>query len=290
MRDSTRGAQLMLLSGAAFAAMGACVRLAGERGIPVLEIIAVRAAISLALSALAAWRRRVPLLGRRRGLLLARGAVGFASLAAFYYALVHLPLAEATLLQYLHPMFTALLAFLLLGERPGLGALLCTALSLAGLAAMAVPAVGSGAEWPALAVAAGVAGALGSGLAYTLVRRLAASEDPAVIVLYFPLVCLPATLLLGWRDFVWPSGSTWGILVLVGVFTQLGQVALTRAMQVETAARATAFSYSQVVFAALLGGWLFGEWPDGRTLAAGALILAGAVANLLCRPAPGVGR
>ena len=56
-------------------------------------------------------------------------------------------------------------------------------------------------------------------------------RHPSVIVLYFPMVCLPGTLLLGVSDFVWPTVNGWWVLLGVGCFTQLGQLALTRAMQ-----------------------------------------------------------
>ena len=106
--------------------------------------------------------------------------------------------------------------------------------------------------WPVLA---GLGGALGSGIAYTLVRKLVATEHPSVIVLYFPLVCLPGTLLLGGGDFIWPTAAGWWVLLGVGCFTQFGQLALTKAMQLDAASRVTSLSYVQIIFAAVLGGW-----------------------------------
>ena len=112
------GARYMLGSALAFALMGACVKFAGARGIPVLEIIAARALISLVLVDGDVRRKGIPALGTHRLLLFSRGLVGFIALTGVYYALVHLPIAEASVLQYLHPMFTALIALLWLKERP----------------------------------------------------------------------------------------------------------------------------------------------------------------------------
>ncbi|GIS01643.1 MAG: hypothetical protein CM15mP103_01940 [Gammaproteobacteria bacterium] len=122
------------------------------------------------------------------------------------------------------PVFTALLAFLFLAERPTTATLACIALSLLGLACIVSPYwVASDATpaplWP---VIAGLGGAFGSGVAYTLVRKLVTTEHPSVIVLYFPLVCAPGTLLLGGADFVWPTAAGWWVLLGVGCFTQLG--------------------------------------------------------------------
>lgn len=281
------GARYMLLSAFAFALMGASVKFAGQQGIPVLEIIAARALVSLVLSYADVRRKRIPLFGTHHLLLFLRGLVGFVSLTGVFYALVHLPIAEASVLQYLHPMFTALIALLWLKERPTLATLLCIALSFIGLLVMVRPAFlfgGSGAGYDTLAVTIAIAGAFGSGLAYTIVRRLSRVEDPSVIVFYFPLVCLPATLILLGDDFVMPQGWSWLSLLLVGLFTQVGQIALTHAMRVETASRAGSFSYTQVVFAAVIGIVAFGEVPGTWTLAGAGLILLGALVNILWKP------
>ena len=95
-------------------------------GIPLLQIIFVRAAISRRVVSRGhspLWRASV--LGNKRGLLFARGFFGFAALTGVFYALIHLSMAQATLLQYLHPVFTALLAFLFLAERPTVATLSC---------------------------------------------------------------------------------------------------------------------------------------------------------------------
>ena len=280
------GARYMLLSALAFALMGMCVKIAGYQGIPVMEIIAARAAVSLVISYLDVRRKNISIWGNHKPLLLARGLVGFVSLTGVFYALVHLPFAEASVLQYLHPMFTALLALLLLRERPTAGTLVCIALSFAGLVVMVQPdfLFGSGSvEYDMLAVMIAIAGAFGSGLAYTIVRKLGASEDPSVIVFYFPLVCLPGTILLAGDEFIWPSGWTWLVLLLVGIFTQVGQISLTLAMQTETASKATSLSYSQVVFAAILGILVFDEIPGPWTILGAAMIMLGALVNIFWR-------
>jgi drug/metabolite transporter (DMT)-like permease len=283
------GPRYMLLSAASFALMGCLVKLAGSWHVPLLQIIFVRALVSIVLSLWDIARARVHPLGRRRGLLFARGLAGFIALTGVFYAILHLPYAQATVLQYLHPVFTALLAFCFLAESPTRATLACIILSLIGLGWMVSPYF-DGAERtaiPLLAIIAGLGGALGSGIAYTLVRKLVTTEHPSVIVLYFPMVCLPGTLLLGFDDFVWPTPEAWLALIGVGVFTQLGQLSLTRAMQFDSASRTTSLSYLQIVFAALLGWTIFGEMPTTATVIGASLILLGAfISALLQRPSP----
>jgi drug/metabolite transporter (DMT)-like permease len=136
-----------------------------------------------------------------------------------------------------------------------------------------------------VALLAGLGGALGSGVAYTLVRKLVATEHSSVIVLYFPLVCIPGTLILGAEDFIWPTATGWVILAGIGCFTQLGQVALTKAMQWDSASRATSLSYVQILFAAVLGWCFFDETPAFTTLLGSGFILLGAGINFWLQPA-----
>ena len=280
------GPRFMLISALAFALMSALVKEAGQLDIPLLQIIFVRAVISVALSLADIFRAGVHPLGHRRVLLFGRGLSGFLALTGVFYALLHLSMAQATLLQYLHPVFTAVLAFVFLAERPTAATLACIALSLLGLLCMLAPYWESGSQAPASLwpIIAGLAGALGSGIAYTLVRKLVATEHPSVIVLYFPLVCVPGTFLLGGADFVWPTVTGWWVLLGVGCFTQIGQLALTKAMQLDAASRVTSLSYVQIIFAAVLGWSVFGEVPTQATFLGGGLILLGAVVSAWMQP------
>ena len=276
----------MLISALAFALMAALVKEAGQLGIPLLQIIFVRALVSVVLSLIDTGRARVHPLGNRKALLFARGLSGFLALTGVFYALFHLSMAQATVLQYLHPVFTALLAFLFLAERPTTATLACIALSLLGLACMVMPYWTASDATPALLwpVIAGLGGAFGSGVAYTLVRKLVMTEHPSVIVLYFPLICVPGTLLLGGEDFIWPTVAGWWVLLGVGCFTQLGQLTLTKAMQLDAASRVTSLSYVQIIFASILGWLAFGEIPTQATLLGGGLILMGAIVSAWLQP------
>jgi drug/metabolite transporter (DMT)-like permease len=276
------GIRFMLLSAFAFSVMGAFVKLAGTR-LPTSELITARALVTLIVSALLLRRRRLSPWGHRRGLLFVRGCFGFCGLCCVYYALTHLPLAEATVLQYLHPVFTAMLAARLIAEVPTRRVLFSIALSLTGALLVARPSLLFGqatAPLDALGVAAAIAGAVFSALAYVTVRKLNQTEDPDVITFYFPLVALPASLPALATDAVLPTGVEWLWLLLLGLATQVGQIALTYGMKTETASRATSFSYMQIVFATLLGAAVFGELPHPLTLVGMALIVAAMLLNL----------
>jgi len=272
----------MLLSAFAFAVMTACVKLVGTHNIPVFEIVAARAIISLFISYIDIKRKKIAVWGNNKKLLLARGMTGSLALICVYYAVTTLPLAEATLLQYTYPVFTALLAFFLLKEKIQRSTLLCIVLSLLGLVVMVMPnlSVTSGATLPWFSVFVALLGALGSALAYVIVKRLSTTEDSSVIIFYFPLIALPLSLTLLGDDFVMPNTEALLLLLFVGIFTQIGQVGITKAMQSEVATKVTAFSYVQVVFSIIFGFIIFNEVPSAWTLSGGALIIIGALINV----------
>ena len=280
------GMRYMILSAFGFSLMAVCVKLASTQGIPVLEIVAARALVSLVLSYIDVRRKGIPLLGHKKHLLLSRGAVGALALMCVYYAITHLPLAEATVLQYLHPMFTAVLALIFLKEHIQISTMLSILFSFLGLLLVARPEFLFGviqSDFSLLAICAAVLGAFGSAVAYVFVRKLNETEDSSVIIFYFPMVALPISLGLLGGDFVMPSGWAWLTLLFVGIFTQIGQIGLTKAMKTETASKATAFSYLQVIFAMILGWAIFGEIPDVWVILGGGFIIFGAILNVFMK-------
>ncbi len=275
------GVRFMVLSAFGFALMSATVKHVSLHGIPVFEIVAARALVSLVISYLDVKRKRISVWGNNKRLLLARGAVGTFALMCVYYSVTTLPLAEATIFQYIHPAFTALLAVFFLKERIQHSTFVCIALCLLGVYVMIQPETGASVEdtLPTVSVVAALLGALGSSVAYVIVRKLSQTEDSSVIIFYFPLVALPASILLMGDNFVMPDLYLTIMLVLVGVFTQIGQVGMTKAMQTQEAGKASAYSYIQIIFSGLIGIVVFGELPSVWTYIGGSLIVTGALIN-----------
>lgn len=275
----------MLASALSFSLMAVCVRAVGNR-IPVAEVVLARAMVSLPLSWWLLRRARIPPLGNRRGLLVIRGVLGTAALYCVFAAVVRLPMATATVLQYLYPTLTAALAWLLLGERVAPRLVAAMLLGWLGVLAIAAPSsslIPGGASDP-VALLLALAGALLTALAYTLVRQLGSSEHPLVIVLYFALMAVPLSLPAVLLEPVWPTAREAAWLVGMGLFTQLGQMGVTQGLTGLPAARATALSYAQVMFATLWGWLFFAETIELRTVI-GALAVMGA--TLLSQPPPG---
>lgn len=279
-----KSAWYMLLSAFAFALMAVCVKVANSSyHIPVLEIVAARAIVSILLSYFDIRRKKISVWGNNTSLLIARGTVGAFALIFVYYAISTLPLAEATILQYLHPALTAILALLFLKEHIQRSTITCILFGLVGLFIMIQPNFNhdSHHHYSWISIGAGLLGAFGSAVAYVIVKKLTKTDDSSVIIFYFPMIALPISIILLGSDFVVPSLAATGILLLVGVFTQIGQVGLTKALHCADASKATAFAYVQVIFSILIGWLYFSEVPVLTTIIGGGFIMAGAVINVL---------
>lgn len=273
-----RGVGYIVASAFAFSIMTSLVKAAGQR-LPSQEIVAARALVSLLLSWILVRRAGLSPWGTHRRLLFLRGLLGYLALSCVFHAVASMPLADATVIQYLYPLFTAVMATVVLGEKPTARIAVAGLASLAGVALVARPSFLFGAVETAprlLDVSIAVAGAFFTAVAYVGVKRLVDLEHPLVIVFYFPLVTLPATFPFLWHSAVMPTGWEWLLLLGVGVATQAGQVWLTMGLQFESATRATALTYTQVVFATAWGAVLFGEMPDHYSILGALLVVSGA--------------
>jgi drug/metabolite transporter (DMT)-like permease len=267
------------MAGAAigFSLMSLFVKIAGQR-LPTAEVVLARGAVIVVVTRAMLWRAGVAPWGTRRKLLLLRGLFGFAAVGCFYYAIAHIPLADATVIQYTNPVWTALLAAAVLDERLRPVEVVGTAACLAGVLLVARPSFLFGAESAHLdPLVAGVAlaGSILSAAAYVTVRKLGESEDPLVIVFYFALVSTLGSLPVAATEAVWPTRGEWLALLGVGVTAQAAQLLMTHGLKRERAGRAMAVGYLQIVFAGLWGALFFAEIPGPWSFAGAALVVAG---------------
>lgn len=293
-----RGVWLLAASAFMFSIMGVLVKSTGRR-LPTEELILGRSAVALGLGWATVRTLGVSSWGRRRGLLVVRGWLGFGAMACFFYALTHMPLADATVIFYTGPIFTALLASALLAERVDSGVVIAALISIVGVAIIGRPRFiielldlssiarepGERSPITGLAVGAALAGAILAACSWVSVRALTRTEHPAVIVWYVPLIGTPIILLAALPGFVWPTASEWLALLAIGASAHTARIWFTRGMAIHTAGRSsTISSYLQVAFAVLWGAVLFAEIPDRYTLIGLGLIVV-AMATVAVRTA-----
>lgn len=271
------GIRYMAAAAFFFSIMSLLVKVAGQR-LPTQEVVLARAAVGAGLSWITLRARGISPWGERRGLLLLRGVLGYIALSCFFFALTRLPLADATVIHYTNPVFTAILAALFLAEAIRRRDVLLTLLSLAGVVLMTRPAFlfgGLEQRLDPFAVAVALTGAVFSAGAYVAVRRLGRTEDPVVIVFWFATIATLGAIPFTAANALLPTPTEWLLLLGIGVVTQIAQVFMTRGLREERAGRAMAVAYMQIVFAALWGALFFSELPDLWGAAGALLIILG---------------
>lgn len=248
--------------------------------LPFYELVFCRAIISFSLCWYAIQKLKISPWGHDKKVLLARGAAGTAALLAYFYTLQTMPLASAVSIQYLSPLFTTLLAVYLLKEKVNSKTLLCFVGAIIGV----VLVKGFDPRVSLLDLGIGFFAAIGSAVAYNLVRMLKETDHPMVVVFYFPLVTIPVVGPFAIRGWVWPQGWDWLFVLAVGVFTQLAQVNMTKAFQLEKAARVSILNYLGLVLALVVGFLAFGETFDYVSLTGMLLIVLSIVISTLMKP------
>jgi drug/metabolite transporter (DMT)-like permease len=194
----------------------------------------------------------------------------------FFITIQNIPLASAVTIQYLSPIFTAIIAIFVLGERMKRMQWLFFALAFAGVALLK----GFDERVSVLYLVLGLLSAFFAGAAYNCIRLVKDTDHPLVVVLYFPMVATPIMLIFSYYEWVMPIGWEWGIIVLLGVFTQIGQVYMTKALQAEQANLVASLKYLGALYALGYGYFLFGETYGLLSLIGIGLILTGVILNI----------
>lgn len=267
-----KGIVLMILAVGAFALMDTIAKYL-SRYYPVPVIVWARYALNLVVLCvfLVATRRVDVWRAKRPGIQLARGLLLATATVFFFSSLKVLPLAEAAAVGFVMPLFVVALAVPMLRERLDTARLIAIAVGLAG--ALAIVRPGSGVfTWFALLP---ICTAFFNALYQVLTRMVAGVDKPFTSLFYGSLV--GAVVLSAAVPFFWqaPQGLWhWSLLLLIGVLATLGHLALIRAFDYAGASLLAPFVYTQLVWVMLLGWIVFGDFPDGWSLAGMAIIVA----------------
>lgn len=261
-----------LLSAASFAVMGAGVRLAGET-LPEFEVVFFRNFMGLLFLLPLLLQQKVSLKSEVMPLHLLRAAAGLTAMYLYFYALLHLPLASALLLNYTSPLFVAAIAIIWLKERSTRRRFAALIMGLLGMAMLFNPSSG-------IASLAGMLGLLSgamAGVAMVTVKRLSATEPAIRTVTWFALLASLISFVPMLFEFVWPGPRTWVWLLVVGLFANLGQLGLTIAYGKAPATQVSPLGYSSLIFAGLIGYMLWDELPDTIGFFGALLVVAAGV-------------
>ena len=234
------GIKFLIGSGLAFSLMSVCVKAIGGR-IPIAELVFARAMISLIITRFLLLRDNINPWGYQRKLLLIRGLLGTVALFCIFKALTILPMATATVIQYIYPTFTVICAYIFLKEYIFKRIVISIIIGWIGIVLVSQPELVTNKNIleTLIAISIAILGALMTSLAYICVRKLSSKEHPLVIIYYFPLVSIPISLPFIINNFVLPTGTDWFWILGIGIFTQIGQLCITEGLRLIPAGQAT---------------------------------------------------
>lgn len=276
----------MIVASLSFACMGVCVKFASQEGFSAAEIVFYRCAIALVLMTLMVRLRGVSLRTPHWGFQLKRGISGFLALTLYFWAITLLPLGTAVTLNYTAPIFLAVLLMVLAGVRLTSGMVLALLTGLVGVALLLKPSIQADQLFGGLV---GLTSGVLAALAYYNVRELGALGEPETrTVFYFSLLSTLGSLVwLAFSEIHVPTLETGLLLLGVGAFATLAQLAMTRAYARGKTLVSASLAYTTVVFASLFGALFWGD-ALGPLEAFGMLlvILSGIAASRVSRANP----
>jgi len=286
IKNIDRGILFMLLASLSFAMMGGFAKVL-TTALPPVEITFFRNIAGVVLVGVTLWKIPLKQKGGKPLLLLFRGTMGFLALLAYFYIMAYIPLGEAVTYNKTSPIFVAIFAYLFLGEKLPKTALLAIAIGFVGIVLVAKPDGFSLDRYDALGIFSGI----GAALAYTSIRELRAYYDTRAIVLSFmgmgtigPIVLMsiapfvdasPDNMLFA--PFVMPSGDQWLMVLAVGLFATISQLLMTKAYEFTKAGIVGTISYSNIIFAVIIGTLLGDPIPDVWTFLGIALVITSGV-------------
>lgn len=270
LTPATQGALWLLASAFLFTAMQVLVKILGGR-LPALEVAFFRSLLGFVfILPFVLYRSGLAGLSTQRpGLHLVRGVAGSCAMMGNFYAITHLPLADATTISFSRALFVVPFAILLLSEKVGPRRLMATCVGFLGVLIILRP---SGSVEPAALV--GLAGAASLGLGVTCVKLLSRTDGPLTLLLYSAVIGTAMTAIPTWFLWITPTWEEAGLLLVMGIIGVIAHNCFVRAYAMADATALAPLDYTRILFAAFFGFLLFSTIPDVWTIVGALIIMA----------------
>lgn len=273
MSEKNKGICYILLAAVCFSLMSLFVRLSGD--IPSIQKSLFRNLVALIFAAVILRKEKIPFhagKGNTKYLVL-RAVFGTLGIFCNFYAIDHLALSDANMLNKLSPFFAIIFSYFLLKERAAFYQVICVIIAFIGTLFILRPGFDNIVTFPALI---GLLGGLGAGAAYTMVRKLSERgvKGPFIVFFFSAFSCCAA---LPFCILNYTPMEPWqlGYLLLAGLAASGGQFSITAAYAHAPAKEISVYDYSQIIFSSLWGILFLGEFPDWISIV-GYLIIFGA--------------
>lgn len=274
--QKSKGILYIMAAAFGFAMMSLFVKLAGD--LPAFQKAFFRNFVALIFIFIMMLREKVSFIPPKEHIpdLLGRSFFGTMGLLCNFYALGRLNLSDANMLNKLSPFFAIIFSIFLLKEKPKFAQIIGVAVAFVGSLFIIKPGFDNPQVLPAVA---GLLGGMGAGIAYTFVRRLGQKQENSRRIVFFfsafsCILCLPFLIF----EYERMSGLQLIYLILAGTFACIGQLGITKAYICAPAREISVYDYTQVIFAAVLGFFVFGDIPDWLSVLGYIMIIGAGVA------------
>ena len=268
----------LVLASFFFSLMTLCVKNIDTR-IPIYELVFFRSFISLMITLFIINFKNINPWGKNRPLLILRGFLGTIALVCIFYAIRNMPLSISTVIQYTYPIFISIFACIFINEKITLNLIFALIIGWIGILVILNPTQLSNIniEIKNISISLAFLGAIFTALAYVTVKKLSLSENIYVIILYFPLVSFITLFPIVIINWVTPNLDELVWILGIGLFTQLGQIFLTKGLKNLPASEASTINYLQVLFGSIWGILFFSEIINLNFILGASLVLLGTI-------------
>lgn len=236
-----------------FMIMKICVKMLPH--IPPMEVVFFRCIISFFITFVILKRKKIKVLGKNRFLLSLRGIFGTIGLYLYFIIIQEIPLATASTLIYLTPLFSSLIGIFFLQEKMTFLQWILLLIAFFGILLIQ----GFDDRISLYYVLIGAGGSLCAAIAYSIIRYLKHEENSLVIMIYFPMIAFPVGGFFSYFNWIVPSYEDLFVLISIGILTQFAQYFMTRAYQSTEISKVSIVSYVEILFVIAVGSIYFNE-------------------------------
>lgn len=260
IKKQYKGILYIILSAFCFALMNMFVRMAGD--LPSIQKSFFRNFVAAIFACIILIKDRIPFRCQKSNFLylILRAGFGTIGILCNFYAVDHLVLSDASMLNKMSPFFAVLFSFLILKEKVTPTQAFLVAGAFLGSMFVVKPTFANMDILPSLI---GLLGGICAGAAYTMVRKLGENGEKGPFIVFF-FSCFSCVVTLPWLIFDYHPMSAMQIIILLlaGLSAAGGQFSITAAYCHAPAREISVYDYSQIIFSAILGFVVFGQLPD----------------------------
>lgn len=264
----------MIISALAFALLNIFVK--SLKHFSVYQIVFFRSIGTLLFTIPLILKKKIPIYGNQKGLLILRGIIGVISMTLFFISLKYITTGSAVSIRYISPFFAAIFALFFLKEKITTPQWFYFLIAFVGVLLLK----GFDTQIHNIGLLYALLSAVFTGLVFIIIRKIGTKDHPLVIVNYFMIIAAIIGGILSIPNWIQPIGMEWLILLSIGVFGYYGQFYMTKAFQIKETTLVAPLKYIEVIFTMIIGVIWLDEIYQAWSLIGVLLIITGLTLNV----------